>query len=75
MTETEFDEKVNKIVDIMESTGIYSLDDYYTDVFRDKEHKFLFEVKHQRFYESQEDANRILQEVYDNLIKFDTVIA
>jgi hypothetical protein len=69
MTELEFNEKVDEIEHIMVETGIYSIDDYFTDVFKDKEHNFLFRVKHQRFYESQEDANEVLMEVYSNLKK------
>jgi uncharacterized protein (DUF2267 family) len=71
MTELEFNEKVDEIEQIMEETGIYSIDDYFTDMFKDKENNFLFRVKHQRFYESQEDANEVLMEVYSNLKKYE----
>ena len=71
MTELEFNEKVDEIEHIIDKTGIYSIDDYFTDIFKDKEHNFLFRVKHQRFYESQEDANEALMEVYNNLKQYE----
>jgi len=71
MTETKFDEKVERINEIMEKNELCALDDYYTDMYMTKNHDFLFRVKHQRFYESQKEADEVLNEILNQLLKFD----
>lgn len=69
-TQDESDIKINKINEIMEKHEISCLDDYFTDVFMTNKHEFIFRVTSQRFFESQEEANQILDETLNNLIEY-----
>jgi hypothetical protein len=71
MTEEEYNKNIDKVNQIMQRHGIYAMDDYFTEVYKTKEHKWLFSVKHQRFFESQQEADDILQKVLNYLVKFD----
>lgn len=68
MSEEEFENKTRQIIQIMEENGIYTLDDYFTTMYMSKTHEYLFRVTSQRFYESQQEADDVLDEILTNLI-------
>jgi len=70
MSDKEIEEKVNRINELLEEKEITIQDDYFTDIFNDKNNNQIFRVTSSRCFESQEEAENVLQETIDNLEKF-----
>lgn len=70
MTDLEIEEKVKQINELLEKKDVTILDDYFHDVYQDKYTNEIFRVKSQRFFESQDDANTVLEETLSNLLAF-----
>lgn len=72
MTDLEIEQKIAEVNEIIQLNGIEILDDYYQDIYRDKYAKEIFRTKSQRFFESQEDADNVLNETLSQLTTFAT---
>lgn len=71
MTEEEIDNKVKQINDLLEQKDVTIIDDYFTDIYQDRYTNHIFRVKASRFFESQDDANNILEETLSKLISYE----
>lgn len=70
MSDKEIEEKVNRINELLEEKEITIQDDYFTDIYNDKNNNEIFRVTSSRCFESQEEAENVLKETIDNLEKF-----
>ena len=70
MSDKEIEVKVNRINELLEEKEITIQDDYFTDIFNDKNNNQIFRVTSSRCFESQEEAENILEETIANLEKF-----
>lgn len=71
MTDNEIEEKVNKINELLELKEVTIQDDYFTEIFNDKNNNEIFRVTHARCFESQEEANNVLEEVLAKLSSYE----
>ena len=71
MTTEEIEQKVSQINEIMERHDIEVMDDYFHDVFRDKYRKDIFSIKAQRFFDSETEAQEVLNETLSKLVEYD----
>lgn len=58
----QIETSVDKINRLLQDNEVTIMDDFYEDIFLDKNHKELFRIAHPRFFESQEDADKALEE-------------
>lgn len=70
MSDKEIEEKVNRINELLEEKEITIQDDYFTDIYNDKNNNQIFRVTSSRCFESQEEAENVLEETIANLEKF-----
>lgn len=70
MSDKEIEEKVNRINELLEEKEITIQDDYFTDIYNDKNNNQIFRVTSSRCFESQEEAENALEETVSNLEKF-----
>ena len=71
MTDLEIDEKIKQINDLLEANQITIIDDYFQDIYQDKYNNEIFRVKSQRCFESQEEAENVLEETLAKLLAFE----
>lgn len=70
MSYEEIEEKINQFNELMELKGVTILDDYFYNIFQDKNGNEIFRIKSQRFFKSQEESDSMLNETLSNLISY-----
>lgn len=71
MTDLEIDETINQLNELLETKEVTILDDYFQDIYLDKNRKEIFRIKSQRMFKSQEEANKILKKTLARIIAFE----